>query len=1008
VWLVAVAGVGSAQVSGGIRGMVYDSDFDAPLSGAEISVAETGQKVTATEEGNYVISGLEPGTYTLVVAKDGYTRKVFADVVVPAGSMTDQDARLAGEFTDMEEFVVQDLDLGGASEEGLLNLRMEAPALMDSVGADLMSQAGAGDAASALKLVSGATVQDGKYAVVRGLPDRYVVSLMNGVRLPSADPDVRAVQLDQFPSAVIESIQVSKTFTPDQQGDASGGAVNIVLKSIPDEPVLKFKVGTEMNSQVRDNEDKYLSYEGGGVSQWGLDDGNRDMPSEESLGTSWDGAVGVSRTDAPVPYNWGLTAGGKQELSDEIKVGGLAAFSYKNSASYKADAIDDDSFAYGVTDDGKLIMGPAYSGDNPGEVTSAGDEFSTSLFDVEQSQETVQWSGLGIVGAEGYGQELQFLYMQTQTTEDTVTLAEDTRGKEVFVVSQNPDYDPLNPGTGDFRSAAPYQRYQTLDYTERNTETYQLRGKHSLPFLPEIGVPGWFVLLPPEGDWTLSESSSSIYTYKTLFATRWQPGYQQVYPWFTIDFDDYYSENPPAASATLGSLQRIWKTVTEESDQVSYNVKLPFEQWSGDKGYFKYGVFRDEVTREYRQDSFSNFSDDNNSYDGLSWDEYWSDYFGTEDHNMYAASVDVDYDGSQVINAWYYMVDLPLASFFKVVGGVRRETTEISTSLSPDEPTGIGRVYVDNGGGGVTELTSENVDEYNVDFEATDDLPSIGFEFKPVDQVTFRASYSETIARQTFKELVPIQQTEYLGADVFMGNQDLQMSDIENYDLRLDVEPFEKSLVSFSWFKKRIENPIEYVQSYLDNVGDIITPENYPYGEMWGYELEIRQDLGAFWRPLEGLSLGGNATKIHSMVELSDSDIDQHNDWLSEYGLEVSPTRDMLNAPEHLYNIFASYDVEKTGTTLGLFYTVTGDTLVAGAGQSGGNYVPSVYSLEYETLNFSLSQKIGDHLTLSFNAKNLLDPQIQQVYRSDFLDEDVLKTSYSKGITYSLSLSGEF
>ena len=93
-------------------------------------------------------------------------------------------------------------------------------------------------------------MQDGKFAVVRGLPDRYVNSQMNGVRLPTADPDKRAVQLDQFPSEVIDNIQVSKTFTPDQQGDASGGAVNVVLKGIPDEKILKFKTGVEYNTQV--------------------------------------------------------------------------------------------------------------------------------------------------------------------------------------------------------------------------------------------------------------------------------------------------------------------------------------------------------------------------------------------------------------------------------------------------------------------------------------------------------------------------------------------------------------------------------------------------------------------------------------------------------------------------------------------------------------------------------------------------------------------------------------
>src|SRR5690606_30813013 len=102
------------------------------------------------------------------------------------------------------------------------------------------------------------------------------------------------------------------------------------------------------------------------------------------------------------------------------------------------------------------------------------------------------------------------------------------------------------------------------------------------------------------------------------------------------------------------------------------------------------------------------------------------------------------------------------------------------------------------------------------------------------------------------------------------------------------------------------------------------------------------------------------------------------------------------------------HDLERSGTQLGLFYTVRGDALVAGAGQSNGKYVPNVYETEYGTLNFSFSQKVKDKLTLKFQAKNLLDPKIEQVYRSDYVRGDTVKTSYRKGIELSLSMAYEF
>jgi hypothetical protein len=102
-----------AQQAGSIRGMVYDKDFDAPLALAQILIVETGQKVVATEEGRYIFSEVAPGTYTLVFSKEGYAREVKADVVVAEGRLTDVDAWLSGEFTEMEEFVVRDLQIGG-------------------------------------------------------------------------------------------------------------------------------------------------------------------------------------------------------------------------------------------------------------------------------------------------------------------------------------------------------------------------------------------------------------------------------------------------------------------------------------------------------------------------------------------------------------------------------------------------------------------------------------------------------------------------------------------------------------------------------------------------------------------------------------------------------------------------------------------------------------------------------------------------------------------------------
>jgi hypothetical protein len=117
----------------------------------------------------------------------------------------------------------------------------------------------------------------------------------------------------------------------------------------------------------------------------------------------------------------------------------------------------------------------------------------------------------------------------------------------------------------------------------------------------------------------------------------------------------------------------------------------------------------------------------------------------------------------------------------------------------------------------------------------------------------------------------------------------------------------------------------------------------------------------------------------------------------------------MLNAPEYLYNLGLTFDNEATGLATALFYSVSGDTLVAGAGiAQGTQFVPDVYQTEVGTLNFSLSQRLGPGLQVQFQARNLTNPEIQEVYRSEFIGPDVLRSTFTRGIDFSLGLTFTF
>lgn len=988
--IMHISAIASAQQPvGSIRGVVIDKDFDTPLAAVQVMAVETGAKVVTTEEGNYVFSQIPAGKYTLVFSKEGYGRQVKADVVVVAGQLTDVDAQLVGEFTEGDEFVVQDILAGGAgTEESLLKLRFDSPSLMDSISADLMSRAGAGDAASALRLVAGASIANGKFAVIRGLPDRYVSSQMNGVRLPTADENKRAVELDQFPAAIIESIQVSKTFTPDQQGDASGGAVNLRLKGIPDETIIQFNGQLSFNSQVASRND-FLSYKGGGVSFWGRDNGDRDIQFDH-LGGNWDGAVGVSRVDAPRDYKWSTALGGKLYADSDVKIGGFASFFYERDSSYYEKGKND---SYWVTTPGAGLTPQSLQG------TPSDGDFKTALFDVTKASQLVKWGALGTLGLETENHRFGLTYLYTRSAEDKATLAEDTRGKAYYFPGYNPN-DPTGVGnTPNDLSSAPYIRTETLEYTERTTQTVQLSGSHKLPF-ENFGIDNFLKFKKPVFDWTLAQSEAGLnQPDKRQFGGLWKaPSFSPGFPPFGIP----PSTSPPtwvpfkpAANFNLGNVQRIWKTIDEDSDQYSLSLKFPFEQWSEKEGYVKLGAFRDHVKRKFNQDTFSNFGDSGATFIG-GFDEFWSDSFPAENHPITGSDFDVDYKGDQKISAWYSMLDLPLTSAVTVTGGARLESTDISIVNKPE----ANATWFPPNASAPVQLNPGDAD---VAFEQDDVLPSIGLTVEPVEKVTVRAAYSQTVARQTFKELTPILQQEFLGGPTFIGNPELEMSALKNYDLRLDYTPYEGGLVSLSWFKKDIDKPIEYVQRLAGFT--FTTPVNYPKGELSGYEFEVRQNLGWFSESLSEISVGANATFIDSEVTLPDDEFAL----LSSPGIQApTRTRDMTDAPDHLYNFYVNYDLTNVGTQFSIFYTIQGDTLVAGAGESNGNFVPSIYAKEFGTLNLSLSQKIGNTLKLQFQAKNLTNPNIDEVYRSDFTGSDVTRTSYTRGTEFSVSIGASF
>lgn len=263
----------------GIRGNVTDAATGESLIEATVQVVRGGPQhqrgSTLTDlDGNYALE-LPAGTYELRVSYDLYRARRVKGVIVRRGATT-LDVKLAAEPGAVEEFVVE-AKMDKRTESAGLTKRRKAAGVQDAVSAQEISRSGDSNAGEAVKRVVSATVVGGRYVFVRGLGGRYSVTLLNGVVLPSPDPDSSAVPLDIFPASLLANLTVAKSYTPDLPGTFAGGALLIDTNSYPAEFELKLKLSGAFDSEstFRDQ----LTYRGGSYDWLGVDSGRRDLPA---------------------------------------------------------------------------------------------------------------------------------------------------------------------------------------------------------------------------------------------------------------------------------------------------------------------------------------------------------------------------------------------------------------------------------------------------------------------------------------------------------------------------------------------------------------------------------------------------------------------------------------------------------------------------------------------------------------------------------------------------------
>lgn len=248
-----------------------------PLPGATILIEGTTRQILADVEGKFYIS-LETGKkYTLKVSNAGYETKQVTDIDVAVNQDNYIEIIMAESIrSSMEGVVVKATTRRQENTGALLSFQRNNTALSSGLAADFIRRTPDRNTGEVLKRVSGASIQDNKFVVVRGLSDRYNAAVINNAQLPSTEPDKKAFSFDVIPSSLIDNIIINKTATPELPGEFAGGLVQINTKDVPTRDLLSVGVSVGFNTQSVFND--FTSNPRNGTDFLGFDNGTRSLP----------------------------------------------------------------------------------------------------------------------------------------------------------------------------------------------------------------------------------------------------------------------------------------------------------------------------------------------------------------------------------------------------------------------------------------------------------------------------------------------------------------------------------------------------------------------------------------------------------------------------------------------------------------------------------------------------------------------------------------------------------
>ena len=842
------------------------------------------------------------------------------------------------------------------------------PQIVSVLSSADIARTGEGDIAGALSRVTGLSVVGNGFVYVRGLGDRYSSALLNGSPLPSPEPLRRSVPLDIFPTSIVGSALVQKSYSVNYPGEFGGGVINLTTKAIPERSFVT--LGGTLSADTVTTSGLGYTYYGSGADVFGYDSGTRKVPD---FITSAPGGTGIIPTDQvatlsnakttllqrnnhlPANFSGELSFGLAKDIGSD-RIGIIASAGLSNTWRTRDDTQQDtisptgnlrNNFHTLITDNRAVVnglLGLGYEfGDNTVRLTNV--YIHDTLKQARGSAATVYNNSSG-----------QPLFVQNTAWFERQLFESQLTGK----------FKPLTDVTLDIRGAyanskrkSPYERQFTYLC---NTGLNVVQDPNNTNNATGIQCPGVY-----QATNTFDRFATIVFSdlNENLYSAQGDLGYKlPTSRTINLSAGYYFSKNDRSSTR----LPFVYQTATGGAPPFPCNLLRPDFLLSPDvlNGCAVSGQPAGNNQLQLRFDAGQQGS--------------------------------YRYDASLVIHAGYVQAEAEAADGLRATIGVRYETADERVTPVASARTRLNNDYF---------------------------LPAGTITWNFTNNMQLRASASKTLARPQFRELAPQAFRDFESDRLFFGNPNLIDTKLYNVEGRYEWYFARDQRISLSGFYKRIDDPIEQVGFFPTPDARLQTGFTYlPSAKLYGAEFELQKYVplaglgGGFFSSRRGVlianytytqsSINANAECVPNVLGVT---LGTCQAGFSPANLQFRDGAPLTGQSDHLVNVQVGIEDTERLSQLTLLFNYASDR-VTNRGPSyltGVGFQPDIIERPGIRLDLVARQGIevfGGKFEIKAEARNLTGTRYQE--RQTFGDQQVFINRYKLGRVFTLGASVTF